>query len=207
ANAATRGRVLGTVPRWGQSLLASDHPFVADAAGEAIRVEALEQKLRRAPRDTQRVAETRQGDRLERVQCLAPALVELGRDREAVADPLQPPGRFEESGELSVLDPGHAFGGELRLEAFGGLGLVAEGGGGTRRIGLAATPLDVQQRQDRRRPGLMGEQLAERNAGVERIHPGSLVQTLPNYRPDAFQPGGPVSPVTCQIHRSQAVCE
>src|SRR4051812_36091154 len=44
-NAATLGRVLGTVARW-QSLLASEHPLVADPPGEAVGVETLQQQLR-----------------------------------------------------------------------------------------------------------------------------------------------------------------
>ena len=41
------GRVLGTVARW-QSLLASEHPLVADPPGEAVCVETLQQQLRYA---------------------------------------------------------------------------------------------------------------------------------------------------------------
>src|SRR5436189_80805 len=76
------------------------------------------------------VAEAGQGDRLERLQCLAAALVELGGDCEAVADPYKLSCRLEVGGELCVLDTGDPFGGELGLEILGRLGAVAEGGGG-----------------------------------------------------------------------------
>src|SRR4051794_40561963 len=68
--------------------LSAQTPLVADAQREPVRVVALEQQLRRSARDAECVAEARQGDRNERLERLAAAFVEPGRDREAVADAL-----------------------------------------------------------------------------------------------------------------------
>src|SRR5438132_3061007 len=55
----------------------SQNALVADSAGEAVRVVALQQELGGLARDPERVAETGQRDRHELVQRLAPALIEL----------------------------------------------------------------------------------------------------------------------------------
>ena len=52
---------------------APEDTLVADAAREPVRVEALEEKLRGAARDAQRVAEAGEGNRLECPQRLTAA--------------------------------------------------------------------------------------------------------------------------------------
>src|SRR5206468_12978178 len=80
------------------------HTFVAHTARETVGVEALEQELRDAPRDSELVPEAGDRDRRQRPDRLDALLVELLRDREPVADPVQPACPFQERAQLAVLD-------------------------------------------------------------------------------------------------------
>ena len=68
----------------------AQHALVSDAPREPVRVEALEQELRRLPPDAEQVAEARERDAARRLalghERVARAVVRLGRDRVAVAD-------------------------------------------------------------------------------------------------------------------------
>src|SRR5439155_22172204 len=59
---------------------APEHSLVADSAGEAVRVVALEQELGHPARDLEGVPEAGKRDRLEGRQRLAAAVVALGGD-------------------------------------------------------------------------------------------------------------------------------
>src|SRR5919198_2601091 len=184
--------------RVSSDLLARRSPedsLVADSAREAVGVVALEQELRDAPGDAERVAERGERDRLEREERFAAAVVELHRDREAVADAMKLPGRLEVRRELRVLDAGETAFGELALQPCGRLGAVTErrGRAGCERLPVAA--LGVKERQDYRRPRLVREQLGKRNSWVEWIRLGSGLQPLADDRPYAFQPRGAIRPL------------
>src|SRR5437762_14046259 len=109
-------------------------PLVADAQGQPVRVVALEQQLRGAARDAESVAEAGEGNRLQRRERLAAALVEVSRDSEAVADASQGAAVLEESGQVAVVDSHQVFRGEPRLELRGRRRVVAERGRGSRRV-------------------------------------------------------------------------
>jgi len=136
----------------------------------------------------ERVAEAGQGDRRERLQRLAAALVERLRDCEPVSDPLQLPLALEEGGEAAVLDAHQVFGGELRLELGCRRRVVAQLRGGARRVGLSAAALDVEEGRDRCGPWLRRQQLGEGNAGIERRARGPLGQALANGNTQRFKP-------------------
>src|SRR5581483_10126033 len=95
------------------------------------------------------------------------ALVERGRDGEAVADAPQRPLLLEECSELPVLDAHDLIAGELRLERYGRLRTRAERCGCPRQVCLPAAALDVEQLGNRGRPRLARQELCERQARVE----------------------------------------
>src|SRR5215210_6959918 len=149
------------------ALRAPEHALVADSAGEAVRVEALQQELGRAARDAERVAKAGECDRRQRMERVAAPLVERFGDREAVTDPPELPSGLQEGGELAVLDTHQVFGGEpvLQLDCCGLVITQLRGGAG--REGLPVAALDVEERRDRRGPRLRRQQLGERQAGVQ----------------------------------------
>ena len=106
---------------------------IADATGEPVLVEALEQELGIAPADSEEVAKAGKGD-LARGPALTEDnvrrdLVRACTDRVSSAQPDELPARLEEAGELVVADlrgpdPG---GGELALEGSSIVGSGSEG--------------------------------------------------------------------------------
>ena len=98
-------------------------------------------------------------------------LVQRRRDREAVADAVEAARALEEDGELAVADLAEAVLRELRLEPPRVLFARAERRRRSREVRLAAAALELEQRCDRVRPRPVEEELAERQAGVERLAP------------------------------------
>src|SRR3954454_1016022 len=104
---------------------AAQHPLVADAPRDAVRVHPLEQELCRPARDSELVAEACEADRavlLELRNGLTPSLgIGGGRHRGAVTEPDELACPPQERGQLAILDPkaGRAGGRELGCERLG----------------------------------------------------------------------------------------
>src|SRR5579884_138816 len=162
-------RIARTYRHLGARGLPPQDAHVAAAERQAVGVVALQQELRRAAADAERVAERAEADLVEPRQHLAPALVQRGRDREAVADAAQPALLLEERGELRVVDAHDPLRPQRRLERVGRLGARAERRRRAREVGLGAAPLDREQVENVRRPRLRRQELREGDPGVERM--------------------------------------
>src|SRR5205085_4401214 len=142
-----RGERSSALPSGG----APEHALVADPAREAVRVEALEEKLGGSARAAEQVAEAGQRDPPRALALLdehAPCpLVGARRDREPVADLDEPAGVLEEAGEATVLEADRVRA-EPRLELCGLVRAVAEPGRGARAGELRAAPFEAQERRD-----------------------------------------------------------
>src|SRR5690348_6800650 len=147
---------------------ATEDALVADAAGEAVGVETLEQELRRLPAHSEHVPEAGQRDPPrcfaladERV---AGALVRGRRDSEAVAHAHEASLLLEEARERGIV---HLDGleAELRLQRGRRGGSRAQLGGCSRPVELRAAALEAEMRRDRLCPWLDGAG----DAGIERV--------------------------------------
>src|SRR5438105_9879429 len=96
-----------------------EHALVADAAGHAVGVEALEQQLRRAPRAFEQVTEAGERDRPGALafgdQSPLRLVVGGAADREPVAEPDEAALLLEIDGEGRVLDCDRLEAGQLEL--------------------------------------------------------------------------------------------
>src|SRR6185312_13953441 len=105
---------------------APQRSHVTASQREPVGVVALEQQLRGAAADTERVAECSERDRVQPRQDLAPPVVQRGRHGEPVTAAAQPARLLEERGELLVVDLCDLLQRELRLQLRGSLLALAE---------------------------------------------------------------------------------
>src|SRR5439155_6851863 len=128
-------------------------------------VEPLQQKLGRAARDAQEVAEPGERDLALALALLDKRalgfLVRSRSDDEAVADADKPALLFEKTREVAVVEP-HRIRPRLfepGLERLGLLGLVSESSRRARQVSLASPALELEERKDRLGPRCTAQQL------------------------------------------------
>ena len=164
---------------------APEHPRVADAPRDAVRVHPLEQQLRVAPADAGEVAEARErdpaGGRALRPHQLDRALVRCAPTRVAVAEPDEPTRALEDAGRGRDRRPSSrpARLGELVLDRNGLGGPRAERRRGARTVEPGAAPLEPEQRLDVPRPRLC-RRLDPRVERIGAVEPGSSSARSPS---------------------------
>src|SRR5439155_25931090 len=192
---------------------AAEDALVTNPAHEAVRVDALQEGLRRPAGDAGPAAEAGERDLPGALALLDERalglLVGADTDGEAVTDAHQPAACFQESRKVAVVDPDRAQPGllELGLQRLGLLGLVSKSRGRPREEDLAASPLELQERQDRLRPRRSGEQVACGKARIERRGLGSEGQPRPRLAANLLQPLAREVPVAGLLDRAQALGE
>ncbi len=115
-------------------------------------------------------------DRVERPQRCDAAFVELRGDGEPVADAAQPAALLQEGRELLVAHLHRLLLCELLFELRGRIRVFAKGGGRSRQECLGVAALELQEIEHVRCPGLVRQQLGERDARVERIRARSIAR-------------------------------
>src|SRR5262249_48757207 len=154
---------------------ASEHALVSDPARDTVRVEALEQELRRLAGGPEEVAEACQRDAPcapelvhEDPLCV---LVRRARNAVAVADAHEPALRFQDPGQGRVLElDGHETEAGFELCRF--LLTRAQRARGPAAIELCAAPFEPEPRDDVGAPRLVGRG----HTRIERI--GSVDSTF-----------------------------
>src|SRR5581483_8243090 len=164
---------------------AAEDSHVARPARDAVRVEALEQELRRTPAHAEQVAEARQRDLAPRLALRdehAPHLVVGGtRHGQPGAEADEPPLLLEEAREPRVVHL-HRLEAEACLELGCRRRPLAERACSSWAVELRALALQPEQRHDRGRPRLGGRC----DAGIERVGVGEPALEL---RAELLQPG------------------